>query len=160
MSESKRKFQADLALGEKGERHVATKLKKHYKANSISKTGAGKGYDFRLMFDNCAHLIEVKTDLKAKTTGNLFFEYQCNDKPSGLTSTQADKWAILLPHLQLILCFEPKEMLCFLQASSQAREVIGGDRRAVRGYVISIENVKKLKGIEQISTNTRIKHEQ
>jgi hypothetical protein len=110
MSPSHSKFRADLAAGEKGERHVANTLKKFYGAQKVSRLGACKGFDFRLIFPDREEVYEVKTDFKAKDTGNLFFEYKCNGKDSGLTSTEADKWAILLPHLQVILVFCPKRM--------------------------------------------------
>ena len=160
MVSPKSKFHADLAVGEKGERHVATTLKKHYGAQSISRIGACKGFDFRLVYSDKTELFEVKTDFKSRTTGNIFFEYFCNKKPSGLTSTQADKWAVLLPHLQLILVFTPAKMLKFLQTSKKAKDINGGDRNAVSGYVISIENIKALADVEQIPTNTRLTHKE
>lgn len=154
---SRQKFLADLANGEKGERHVATTLKKHYGAASVSRIGACKGFDFRLIYADEEHeLFEVKTDFRAATTGNLFFEYECSGKPSGLTSTQADRWAILIPHLQSILVFRPTIMLRNLKKNKAAREIVGGDRRAVRGYVIAIKEIEKLTCVEKIPTNTRL----
>ena len=40
--------------------------------------------------------VEVKTDFKAKTTGNLFIEFKSRGKDSGITTTQADYCALKL----------------------------------------------------------------
>lgn len=153
------KFKKDLAQGEKGERHVALALRRHYNAQKVSKLGQGKGFDFRLIFVDRSELVEVKTDFKSRTTGNLFFEIQCSGKPSGLSATQANKWAILIPHLQIILVFEPKEMLEYLQTSKEVRLIKGGDRNAVNGYVIGIDKIRNRSNVETINTNTRIKND-
>lgn len=150
------KFQTDLKSGEKGERHVANALKKAFEAAKVSKAGSGKGFDFRLIYDNGKdELVEVKTDFMSSKTGNLFFEYSCNGKDSGLKSTEAQKWAILIPHLQEILVTCPKKLFGYLLSSTH-RELKGGDRKAVKGYIVSIETIKKLSFVKAIPTNTRI----
>lgn len=156
MSVSQTKFQADLAAGQKGERHVAATLKKHYGALKVSTAGQCKGFDFRLIFTEMSELYEVKTDFRAAKTGNLFFELMCAGKLSGLSSTTSDKWAILIPHLQHIMVFKPKWMLEELQKCSSARLLKGGDRMAVQGYVVAIDVVKEFPGVEMIPTNTRL----
>ncbi len=158
MGTSTTKFLADLAMGEKGERHVANVLKKHYGADQISWIGRGKGFDFRLIYE-AAHnieLYEVKTDFRAKETGNLFFEYRCNNRLSGLTATQANKWAVLIPHMQVILVFCPKRMFNYLQKTPKARKIVGGDRMAVEGYVIPAKFLLGKSGVEMIPTKTRL----
>ena len=58
--------------------------------------------------------VEVKTDLKWKTTGNLYIETSCwshNKKqwyPSGLSATKADFWAFVIEGITLIV---PTEVL-------------------------------------------------
>lgn len=37
--------------------------------------------------------VELKTDYKWQETGNIFVEYSCNGKPSGIAATQADYWS-------------------------------------------------------------------
>lgn len=37
--------------------------------------------------------IEVKSDFKCRTTGNLFVEYQQKGRPSGIQTTEAEWWA-------------------------------------------------------------------
>ena len=40
--------------------------------------------------------IEVKKDLKAMQTGNVFIEYSSRGKRSGLSTSQADWWALIV----------------------------------------------------------------
>ncbi len=156
MTPSSEKFSIDLKSGQKGERHVANVLKKAFEAERVSTVGAGKGFDFRLIYNNgTIELVEVKTDFMASKTGNLFFEYSCNGKDSGLKSTEAQKWAILIPHLQEILVTCPKKLFGYLLASTH-KELKGGDRKAVKGYIVPIDAVKKLGFVKTIPTNTRI----
>lgn len=39
-------------------------------------------------------LVEVKSDKQAQHTGNIFVEVEYRGQPSGLTSTEADWWAV------------------------------------------------------------------
>lgn len=135
---SREKFFQDLETGKAGELVVARTLKKFFGAKSFTRQGADKTYDFILTFpDGTKEKFEVKTDLRAAKTGNLFFEYSCSDKPSGLASTKSERWGILVPHLKIIMVFCPAKMLMYLEGSSH-RNLRGGDRRAVCGYVVPI----------------------
>ena len=40
--------------------------------------------------------IEVKTDFQASRTGNLYIEFECWGKQSGLATTKADFWVFLI----------------------------------------------------------------
>lgn len=150
------KFQRDLQAGQKGERHVANKLKSHFGAESWSRIGADKGFDFVLKFPSHTLRFEVKTDFKCAETGNLFLEYSCAKKDSGLISTTADKWAILVPHRQLIVVFCPIQMIAFLDSDSKVKTVRGGDRQAVRGKIVKLDYALTQPFIEQVDTNTTI----
>ena len=50
----------------------------------------------QLLTDVVGVKIEVKTDFKVSDTGNVAIEYECRGKPSGISITQADWWAIVL----------------------------------------------------------------
>ena len=41
---------------------------------------------------------EVKLDIKAKTTGNVFIEYLCRNKLSGISITEAKYYLIVIPY--------------------------------------------------------------
>ena len=49
-----------------------------------------KEYDLIIIKDGKEIKIEVKSDRQASQTGNLAIEYECNRKPSGISSTEAD----------------------------------------------------------------------
>ncbi len=151
------KFQTDLENGKKGERHVAEFLKKQTSAISISRAFAGKAHDFVLSYkDGTKISYETKTDFLAAKTGNIYFEYECSNKPSGLTATKANKWAILIPSDQTILVFCPQKMWNYLQKSSH-KNLKGGDRKATSGYIVSIEILKELSFVQSFHTKTRLK---
>ena len=150
-------FSADLKAGHAGEIVVANCLKKHYGAKSFTRKGSDKTFDFVLTDKNGGTITyEVKTDFRAEKTGNLFFEYRCNKKDSGLTATLAFRWAILIPHLNSVLEFCPKDMWKYLQESKH-KNVNGGDGMRVSGYVVVITDVLKLAFVTQIPLTGRVK---
>jgi len=58
----------------------------------IKMEGNFKYYDFKLIDnDDKTHYIEIKADRQTRNTNNIFIEYECNGKPSGISSTQAHK---------------------------------------------------------------------
>lgn len=137
-------FLHDLCSGKVGEIRVAESLREIFGASVVHSLNKGKEYDFQMVFpDKRKETYEVKSDFMAERTGNVFFEYFCNRKPSGLTSTKADKWAVLLVHLDEIFVFCPKDMLNYL-TKSKHRNLSGGDRNAVSGYVAPIDVIRKL----------------
>tara|TARA_E500000318_G_scaffold101747_1_gene105491 strand:- start:310 stop:663 length:354 start_codon:yes stop_codon:yes gene_type:complete len=106
-------FRFDLALGQLTEKQVAD------------------------IFSN--DKIEVKDEsAKSRTTGNVFIEFESRNKPSGIATTQADKW-----------CFKLSEV-CFLFVSVEnikriAREILkekgfvkGGDNNTSKGVLVPI----------------------
>lgn len=55
--------------------------------------GKNKEYDIALTrLDGGIDKVEVKSDRIGKWTGNIAIEYECNYKPSGITSTCSDYW--------------------------------------------------------------------
>jgi hypothetical protein len=83
-------FTQDLREGERVEELFAEVLVIRGKHKVIHKAlGNFKPYD--LLGDRTT-TYEVKFDRKAKSTGNLAFEYRFNGEPSGLATTTADFW--------------------------------------------------------------------
>lgn len=153
MSQSRGKFLTDLQNGERGERHVSAFLQKQLEATEIIPAAKGtKGYDFMLVYsDESCETYEVKTDFSAAKTGNLFFEYSCSGKDSGLAATTANEWAVFVPHSKQILVFSPYVMFDLLQKSSY-RNLRGGDRKAVCGYIVPQKDVIALDFVKTFST--------
>tara|TARA_R100001163_G_C5063342_1_gene200603 strand:- start:263 stop:616 length:354 start_codon:yes stop_codon:yes gene_type:complete len=88
--------------------------------------------------------IEVKTDLMAANTGNVFIEYECRGKPSGLSTTKSDFYCIAIEYLLIILpTAKLKEVVRpFLRTS---RDVKGGDDNLSKGILLPIKTLIKLK---------------
>lgn len=79
-------FWNDLAFGKKYEDIAITMLQGE--ALQERPEGLFKEYDFKTE----KHMYEVKSDRLSYKTGNLFIEYECSGKPSGIMVTKADYW--------------------------------------------------------------------
>jgi hypothetical protein len=102
----------------------------------------------KLLGDN-GLTVEVKRDFKASDTGNFAVEFMCGGKPSGISTSQSEWWAIVLDGEQyngeVILFIKKKrlERLLF-----PARKVRGGDNNKAEMFLVRIEElVKRMKGI-------------
>ena len=85
--------------------------------------------------------IEVKTDFMASQTGNVFVEFFCRNKPSGIATTQADYWAFILGEKTVVLL--PTERLKVLarEAHKAGQIAKGGDSGASKGVLVSVERL-------------------
>lgn len=140
-------FFNDLKRGEDGEDFIIKKLQELYGGVAV-KSGGAKGWDFSLSNRGWLITCEVKTDLMAVKTKNCFFETECNKKPSGLTSTTADRWAYLLPE-NCIYIFEPQKMLEWLKVNG--RPIGGGDGGRAKGFLAKVSVVDGLDFVKKIS---------
>ena len=82
-------FTEDLKLGNKYEKKALDYIK--YDEYEIKK-GCFKEYDLITTYRDKQTYYEVKCDRLAHRTGNIAIEYECNKKPSGITSSTADFW--------------------------------------------------------------------
>jgi hypothetical protein len=65
-----------------------------------------KGEQFILGVMNGSVKVEVKTDRETHRTGNIVVEFECNGKPSGISTTEADYWAFVIDGNALALLVE------------------------------------------------------
>jgi hypothetical protein len=84
----------------------------------------------------------------AAKTKNCFFETECSGKPSGLTSTTANRWTYLLPD-NCIYIFEPQKMLEWLKVNG--RPIGGGDGGRAKGFLVKVSVVDQLDFVKKIS---------
>lgn len=80
---------------------------------------------------------EHKTDWKESLTGNCYFELRNThrNEPSGLAATEADWWVHILPGRNMLLLFDPTEMLNHLASNKgapgyQETQLNGGDNNS------------------------------
>lgn len=95
--------------------------------------GNFKDYDF-IIDDNIK--VEVKSDIQASFTGNLCIEYECNNKPSGISSTSADYWIYFINYKDHDECYKIplKELIDICH--KKGRKVSGGDGGRSRCFLI------------------------
>ena len=120
--EKLRKFDIDLDFGTRYEHILADILKK------------GK--------------VEVKTERDTwKSTRNIAIELLCNDKPSGLNSTEADWWAHILSwkgnviSIILLPVDKLKELVKDSVRDGNGKVVMGGDNNASEIALIPLEDL-------------------
>ena len=84
--------------------------------------------------------IEVKRDLKAKETGNIFIEYESRGKPSGLATTQSDFYCFVVEDLHIML---PTSQLKNIARSyiGTGRDVRGGDNNTSKGILLRLKDL-------------------
>ena len=85
------KFKDDLNIGQKYEEIILKRAKRDFPLAYIQK-GKFKYWDIYIPEVNIA--LEVKYDERNQTSGNIAIECECNDKPSGITTTKADFWVL------------------------------------------------------------------
>lgn len=54
--------------------------------------------------------VEVKTDERSETTGNIYVEYECRGRPSGIATTKATWWAYALARRRVLVVL-PTDLL-------------------------------------------------
>ena len=89
--------------------------------------------------------IEVKNEeWMSGLTGNVYIEYECRGKKSGIASTQADYYAIKLSEERAIIIgvTELKQKVKELVKSGKARSnVKGGDNNLSVGVLVKIKDL-------------------
>ena len=82
--------------------------------------------------------IEVKRDFMASQTGNVFVEFFCRGKPSGISTTEAEFWAFILADKTVVLL--PTERLKVLarEAHKAGQIAKGGDSGASKGVLVAL----------------------
>ena len=115
-------FKHDLKLGNKGENLLA--------------------YILKLKGDT----IEVKTDkdaIKNKSTGNVFVEYECRNKPSGISKTQAKWYAFVISNENIIIIETNKLKKICRKHINTTRDVVGGDNNTSKGIILPLNELTK-----------------
>lgn len=98
--------------------------------------------------------IEVKTDFQASRTGNLYIEFECWGKRSGLATTKADFWVFLimkegtnkssfgLNEIEIIKFVSTNRLKSICREWLKHNEKIkGGDQKTAHGCLIKINDL-------------------
>ena len=82
--------------------------------------------------------IEVKTDLQAHKTGNIFIEYHSRGKPSGLATSEAKYYCIAIQEILIILPAKKLKKLCRKYLNTN-RDKKGGDSNSSKGILLPVK---------------------
>lgn len=133
------KFKKDLKTGKKYENIALELIQKTYpKAYIID--GYCKEWD--IYIPELKIGVEVKRDEQYKVTGNFYVEYFCNNKPSGISTTQSEYYFIYLDKLYVIETSKLKEK-CRSYIDTY-KDKPGGDDMASKGIILSLKELKEL----------------
>ena len=114
------------------------------------KKGNFKPYDLIITHKSKTYKIEVKSDRQAGKTGNMAIEYECNGKPSGITTTEADYYVYFIIYMDEIQedglpreeCYKiPIKKL--IKIAKECHNVRGGDGNRSCMYLVHKSLVKK-----------------
>lgn len=84
--------------------------------------------------------VEVKRDLKAKVTGNLFIEFESRGKPSGLATSEADYWCFALEDCFILICSDRlKKLIEPLKGTDRQKK--GGDKNTSVGVLLKVTDI-------------------
>jgi hypothetical protein len=87
--------------------------------------------------------VEVKRDMKAMETGNIFVEYESRDKPSGLANSEAEYYCYFINDDRMFV-IETSElkMLCRTYIGTK-RDIVGGDSNTSKGILLPLTDLIK-----------------
>lgn len=84
--------------------------------------------------------IEVKTDLRAYKTGNVYVEYFSRGKPSGISTSESDYYCFVLGSVMILIESKELKNKCrkYLNTS---RDKKGGDNNTSKGILLPVKEL-------------------
>lgn len=146
------KFLADKKKGDIGEEYIIQRFTgKRMKAYPSHEKGFDYRYsDIAVYYDDTfISLIEVKSEQHQwEETGNHYLEYQYKGRRSGIASTEANLWALLLfkknGEIKDIILPVKKVKELAREYINTDRDVAGGDNNDTKGILLPIAKLEKL----------------
>tara|TARA_R110000803_G_scaffold14002_8_gene39205 strand:+ start:379 stop:723 length:345 start_codon:yes stop_codon:yes gene_type:complete len=84
--------------------------------------------------------IEIKYDLIAHKTGNVFVEYESRGKPSGISKTQSDFYCFAISRSFVLISLSDLKDRCRRYIGTN-RDVRGGDSDTSKGILLPIKDL-------------------
>lgn len=132
-------FRKDLKDGHDGETII--KLFLEQKGWKFLNSNHNNKYDIKMTKDNKEMTYEIKTDVYCTPTqdrGNLFVEFECRGKDSGILVTEADWFVTLFPALREVWFIKPQDLRDLIETESFRQTMFSGDSGSnTRGYLIN-----------------------
>jgi hypothetical protein len=99
-----------------------------------------EGEQLVLQLLNGGKKIEVKTDRMAHKTGNVAIEFKCRGRLSGIATSEADYWALVLNENKLIIFIRTEILRAICrQFYLQGLVKVGGDDRASEMIIVPLK---------------------
>lgn len=131
-------FNKDISEGERGEQIVVKQLEKL----NFEFITDNKNYKFDaiMLYKDKLISFEIKTDLlitKERETGNMFIEYECRGKDSGILTSRANMFVMYFPHKKKMWMISMRK-LRELIAKNEFREIsMAGDKGSnTKGFLL------------------------
>ncbi len=132
-------FNKDLQFGNKYEKEFLNHI--NYDSFKISE-GNFKPYDLLVTNNGKTKKVEVKADRLLKKTGNICIEIECNNKLSGISTTESDYYGYFEVlnddtnsyNLYIIPTIKIKELI---KNKKYHRTIQGGDRKASKFHLFN-----------------------
>lgn len=107
------------------------------------------GEDWVSLIFNGKENIEVKTDRLAHRTGNIFIEYECRGKPSGIATSTATYWIYRVDETDsaVIVPIEKLKQVCRV-AFKEGKICLGGDNNLSKGVLVPIAHLFRVTSLE------------
>jgi|TARA_B100000287_G_scaffold28684_1_gene27003 hypothetical protein len=100
-----------------------------------------------------ADTMEVKRDFIAHSTKRVFVEYECNGKPSGISTTEADMWAFVTDDCVLITNTDRLKELA-KQGLEKFGPKRGGDNNKSLGALVELKQLAEFSLVTKIEEST------
>jgi hypothetical protein len=132
-----------LDIGQHFEQLAIGRIIKYYRYNSSVQVQRGNTNEFDIEINNIKY--EIKTDIKAVQTSNLFVEFICNAKPSGIITTKANYYIFVIPYSTPMYILIDVLELEFLITTEQFERIFQPNifNNFTGGYIFKIETIIK-----------------
>lgn len=135
-------FENDLEIGRKRERELASILLTSNKPiDKIEFAPPKKFYDWDLKITSLGRetTYEVKQDFKGQYTGNVALEYECDGKPSGISTSKSDYYVICPREWEFY--FQSRPVLLSKLMEAWFKGVMWGDGNKSKMFLITPERI-------------------
>lgn len=87
------------------------------------------------------HFLELKSDQRARSTGNVFVEYRQHGRPSGIATTDSHWWTVEVED-DVFVTMPTRRMRALASAAVKSgRKTMGGDGNAYEGALVRVEDL-------------------
>jgi hypothetical protein len=138
-------FKTDLILGNQGESTIINFLES--KGCTFINSNHDNKYDIKMNRKGVETTYEIKTDVlitPTRDTGNMFVEFQCRAKPSGIATSEAEWFVTYFKNINEAWFIKSEKLRRLINENKFHIIKNGGDiGSATHGYLIRREKFKE-----------------